>query len=916
MNKLMITPLALLATSATLSAAEIDFTAEVMPIFREHCLECHGVDQQESNLRLDSMEGALAGGDSGERVIVPGNSQASYLLELVRSDDEAHRMPPDGSRLSPRQVEVLAKWIDDRSAWDAAQRAVSQRGSDHWSLQPLVCPPVPPSDSTSPIDAFILRKLRAAGLSMSPRAPKRRLIRRLYLVMHGLPPTPEQVQAFVEDDRDGAWERLVDDVLSSPRYGERLAMHWLDLVRFGETHGFETNRERQGAWRYRDWVIGSFNDDRGYDDFIVQQLAGDQTGEDLGTGFLVAGPHDLVKGKDPKLGLIQRQDELADMINATGTAFMGLTLGCARCHNHKFDPVTQTDYYSMQAVFAGVHHDQRKLPDSEPQQQRLADIHRQIDSLRSSLAKFHTDKQISPGQPNRPPVNAKHNVEEITPVQAKFVRMTVTATNQSQPCIDELEIFSAEQNVALASAGAKATSGGDFVHPLHKLPQIHDGRYGNSRSWIAKQRVGGWVQIELPQVTKINRIKWGRDRQGKYKDRLATQYDFQVSIDGAQWTTVASSADRIPAKSTRKEQPKYSFDLFPADQAERGRHQLDQLRQLEAEQKKLQAGTLAYIGTFSQPGPTHRLYRGEPEAKREEVSPGVIAAIGSLTLEKDSLERQRRLALANWIASPDHPLTARVMVNRLWHYHFGTGIVETPSDFGRNGQAPTHPELLDWLAAEFIDSRWSIKHLQRLILSSDAWQQDSRGDVDSIQVDAGSRLLWRFPPRRLEAEGIRDCVLAASGKLDRKMGGQGFSAFEVEMENVRHYHPKKEYGPEDWRRMIYMTKVRQERDAVFGVFDCPDGSQVTPKRSRSTTPLQALNLMNSRFIMQQAEFMAQRLRSETELVAEQIRLAYELCFGRLPDQQELAASARFIDQHGLVQFSRVLFNANEFLFIP
>ncbi len=1085
------------AGAARSVAGDIDFSRDVLPIIQNHCVDCHGPDEQESALRLDSMAGALSGGDSGERVIFPGDSDQSYLIELVASEDDSHRMPPDGERLSAKEINVLKSWIDDAKAWQAAKVEIANRKIDHWSLRPLVRPEVPAPHADQAIDAFIKQKLSAAALEMSAQADRRRLIRRLYLVMHGLPPTPEQVQAFVDDARPDAWSQLVEEVLSSPHYGERLATHWLDLVRFGETHGFETNRERPHAWRYRDWVINAFNTDKPYDDFVIQQIAGDVVGHGIGTGFLVAGPYDLVKGQDPKLGLMQRQDELADMINATGTAFMGLTLGCARCHNHKFDPITQTDYYSMQAVFAGVKHADRKVPPSEQEEQELAKINRKLDELRSGLAKFvrrgdvahrvlddalvskdggpgveylaspagkgtnpagtergfaddpgsadrtpnisggqytwwknvpgqdvaayrpfasgrfriwlswgagwethsadarylididgnmqtvddraeiakvdqkfFSDRsgdvarkalwsglhnagvhQLSPenaivvqcGQSGtaittdvlllepineetsletptskprvRAPVNAKLNLEQFPPIEARFVRMTISATNQSQPCIDELEIFSGDQNVALASGGAKATSGGDFVHPLHKLQHINDGEYGNAKSWISKSLSGGWVQIELAEACLIGKVVWGRDRQQRYNDRLATEYAIDVSADGETWSTVASSADRLPYRKDADAAPVYDFDSYPQEQAAQGRAWLAELNRLSSRKKALETGTLVYAGMFSQPGPTHRLYRGEPEAKREEVSPDAIASLGRLNLGKDSAERERRLALANWITSPEHPLTARVIVNRLWQFHFGTGIVDTPSDFGRNGTNPTHPELLDWLAAELIDNGWSIKHIQRLILNSATWQQDSRPNDAGMKVDAATRLLWRFPPRRMEAEAIRDCMLAASGKLDLKMGGPGFSAFEVEAENVRHYHPKQNFGPEDWRRMIYMTKVRQERDAVFGVFDCPDASQVTPKRSRSTTPLQALNLLNSRFVIQQAEFLAQRLEREADSTAEQIRRAYQLCYGIDPSDDDLSAATEFIGRYGLVQFARALLNSNRLVFI-
>ncbi len=340
------------------------------------------------------------------------------------------------------------------------------------------------------------------------------------------------------------------------------------------------------------------------------------------------------------------------------------------------------------------------------------------------------------------------------------------------------------------------------------------------------------------------------------------------------------------------------------------------LEQLEAERRQLLSSKSAWIGAFGPPPETRRLYRGEPEFPRERVGPNAPAAFASLGLDIDAPEKERRAALANWIASPENPLTARVIVNRLWQFHFGTGLVSTPSDFGKNGSRPTHPELLDWLALELIDSGWSLKHVHRLILHSHTWQQSSLPDPQALQQDAASRLMWRFPPRRLEAEAIRDAILATAGTLDLRSGGPGFSAFEVEMENVRHYHPKQNYGTQEWRRMIYMTKVRQEKDHVFGAFDCPDASMVVPQRSRSTTPLQALNLLNSGFVVQQAEFFAQRLQAEASTTQQRIDRAWQLCYQRLPTAEERDDCQQFIGEFGLVQFTRALLNSNEFVFIP
>jgi hypothetical protein len=886
--------------------AAVDFSSDVQPVFEQHCLKCHGPDKQKGTFRLDRRSAMLKGGESGEPAIVPGKPEASFLLKLVRHEEADLEMPPKKPPLSPANIALLEQWITEGAGTPESYGPDHEDVPlSHWAFQAIRRP-----NAVNNIDGFIQRTLADKGLTMSRDADRRTLARRLFLVMLGLPPSPEQVQAFVDDSGDDAWARLIEQVLASPDYGERWATYWLDLVRFGETHGYEMNRERPTAWPYRDWVIASFNEDKPYNDFAREQIAGDALGVDIGTSFLVAGPVDQVKGSDPKLRQTQRMNELDDMINTTGTAFLGLTTGCARCHNHKFDPISQKDYYAMQAVFAGVKHSDRKLPLSAKAIQKREALNAEIASLTRRLKPFVPDDAAA----LRPAVSAKHNIEQFTPREAKLVRFTIEKSNGALACIDELEIFSGKKNVALSSLGAKAASSGDFKHALHKLAHINDGLYGNAKSWISAMAKDGWVQIELPEITKIDRIEWARDREGTYADRLAVGYRIESSMVDGQWQLLTSSADRATSGSNSPE-VQYVFDGHP--EGDQGRQWLDRLNQAEKEKGLLENTATVYAGTFSQPGPTHRLYRGEPDARRERVGPDAITAFGSLDLKEDAPEQQRRLAFANWVASDQNPLTARIIANRLWQFHFGTGIVDTPSDFGQNGTPPTHPELLDWLAVELMENNWSLKYLHRKILLSNTWCQDNKPRPDAHQVDAAARLLWRFPTRRIEAEGIRDAMLTASGVLDREnRGGPGFNPFEVQMENVRHYHAKKKYGPEDWRRMIYMTKIRQEREQVFGAFDCPDASMVVPKRSRSTTPLQALNLLNSPFVMQQAELFAKRLEDETETETACIDRAWQLCFQRPADEAERAKAAAFIQAEGLVQFARALLNANEFVFIP
>jgi hypothetical protein len=731
--------------------------------------------------------------------------------------------------------------------------------------------------------------------------------------MHGMPPTPQEVAFFLNDTLPDAYPRLVDRVLASPRYGERWARHWMDVVRYADTNGFETNRERMTAFHYRDYLVESLNMDKPYDDFIKEQLAGDALGADAATGFLVAGAYDVVRGDDKMLNEMLRQDELADMVNTTSTAFLGLTMGCARCHNHKFDPILQKDYYSMQAVFSGVTHGERPLRKAHAAKEiavldaEMTAKNMQLESFRKKAALSTIDGKL------RMPVNAKLNEEKFTALEAVAVKFTILATNSAEPCLDELEIYDeAGHNLALTR---KQDASGTLPRvAIHKLEHINDAMTGNDHSWISNTAGRGWIRIDLPGTSRITRIVWSRDREGKFTDRVATHYKIEALVAPEQWKTIASSDDRQPFQGNTD--PKaFLAQLSPPD-AEAARKLQLEIDDLKSRIASASDGTKGWAGTFSQPGKTHRLYRGDPLQKREVVAPDTLSLFDTLGLSAEEPEQRRRVKLAEWIASPQNPLTARVLVNRLWHYNFGHGIVDTPSDFGTNGSRPTHPELLDWLANEFVKSGWSIKHMQRLILLSAAFQQSSSPRAGAAKVDADGLLLWRYTPRRLEAEAIRDSMLEVSGALDLKMGGPGFYLMDVVNENVMHYFPKEKYTPAEFRRMVYQFRIRQTSDSVFSSLDCPDGGSVIPRRSRSNTPLQALNLFNSTFVLQQSDILAERLRAEAGDQPEaQAGVAFRLFYARPPDAFERGHSAAMIREHGLQSFARALYNTSEFLFI-
>ena len=535
----------------------------------------------------------------------------------------------------------------------------------------------------------------------------------------------------------------------------------------------------------------------------------------------------------------------------------------------------------------------------------------------------------------RPPVNARMNVDRFPPVRANRVRFTIKQTSNLEPCIDELECFdTVGHNVALASAGATVSSSGDtVVRGRHELRHINDGLYGNSHSWMSNEVGKGWVILQLPESRTIDRVVWGRDRDGKFTDRLATDYLVEVANADSQWRVVADASDRAEgvakAKTKKRDKSKpvaFSAQGLSQDETQRAAALMEERGRLEARLAAAQIESKVFAGTFRAPDEIHLLNRGDPEQPKAEVVPAVLSSLGSVKLPKDSAEQDRRKALAGWIANPQNPLTARVMVNRIWQGHFGSGLVETPSDFGHNGTKPSHPELLDWLAQEFIRSGWSVKQMHKLIVLSATYRQSSaiadsasqaQSNVPDPQlIDADDRLLWHFPSRRLEAESIRDSMLAVSGRLNLKIYGRGFDLF-AQRGGLSGFTPVESYRGDGLRRMIYAHKVRREREAVFGSFDCPDAGQSTAHRRESTTPIQALNLFNSRFTIDESEAFAARVKREAgNDVAKQIHRAYQLALNRDPGADELADAQSAVRQYGIETLCRAIYNSNEFLFMP
>lgn len=904
----------------TIAAFGVDFVEDVRPIFREHCYECHGPDTQKSGLRLDVKEAAFKGGSGHAPDIIPGDPHSSPLIHFIIGDDAELQMPPKGPPLSDREIETLTAWIEQGAVWpDGADDGKLDDPSDHWSFEPVVRPDPPatksPDWARNEIDHFVLNRLEEAGLSPSHETDRATWLRRVTFDLTGLPPTTEEFEDFLDDESGEAYASVVDSLLASPRYGERWAQHWLDVVRYADTHGFEVNTERANAWPYRDYVIEAFNRDLPYDRFVREQLAGDALGENRATGFLVTSavllPGQI--GKDDESKRLARQDELTEIVTNTGEAFLGLSIGCARCHDHKFDAISAEDFYSMQAFFSGVQFGER--PDTNPiRKEDREKLRSEIERLEKRVAQF---SPVIGSERPRPPVSAARNTERFRPIKAKKVRLTIHSTisnNKREPFIDELEIYNREgENVALASRGAISHDSGSSGKTLSL---INDGVHGNESCWRAKEKGEGWVQIEFPEEMEIDRIVWGRDRTGRYKDRLALEYEFRIT-DGAGNHQVLSASDSRLAY-TGEPDLIAGIDVSTLNSNEKAELEMlrKELEPLSARYARIGADPMLYAGRFTEPEPIHLLRRGDPEQPLTPVVPAVLSAIGDDRLSGDAPEQKRRIALGDWIASPDHPLTARVMVNRIWQWHFGMGLVETPNDFGRAGARPSHPELLDWLASEFVRSGWSIKHLHRLIVLSRTYLQASEVRPGAATVDGDVRLLWRFPSRRLEAEAIRDSILSVSGRLNLETGGSGFDLFN-KRGGTAGVEPIEESSEKNRRRMIYAHKIRMEREAVFGAFDCPDAGQSMPRRRQSTTPIQALNLFNSQFTHDESVALAERFDAEgPDTPEERVRLAWMLAYSREPDPEEIADATKVAAFHGWPTLFRALFNSNEFVFLP
>jgi len=798
------------APLAAQTTKKVSFAKDVAPILSQACMRCHGMASPMANLDLRTREGALRGGQHGP-AIVPGDAAASHLYRHVAAQEQPQM--PLGGKLSQDEVAVLKSWIDSGAEWDAsvtltavapaptAEKRFTDAQRKYWAFQKVVKPAVPSVKAKSwvrtPVDAFILAKLEEKNLKPNPPADKVTLIRRAYFDLIGLPPTPEQVQAFLSDDTPRAFEKVVAELLASPHYGERWGRHWLDLARYADTQGFKADETRPNVWRYRDYVIDAFNQDRPYDRFVKEQIAGDELypndpSAKVATGFNRLWP-DESNLANP---ILMRQEILDDITDTVASVFTGLTYGCAKCHDHKFDPILQKDYYRLQAFFAGT-----------------------TNADRTSLL---SGEQASLYQQQYAQWDAKtRDTRAAMREMLDAVRLTTTR--------DAIGMFPKEAQEAV------------FTPPEQRT----------AMQWQMYYRSAS----RLPKDAALEKAL-----KGEAKERYA---------------------------ALKKELAQYD-SIKPADPPV-AEVMMDQGRDAPA---------------------THILAKGVWDAPLDEVQPGFLSIIdpnpATIVPPEGMQSSGRRTALATWLTDSSNPLPARVMVNRIWHYHFGQGIVGSPSDFGIMGERPSNPQLLDYLASVFVEKGWSVKNMHRMIMLSSAYQQSSANQEAAAKIDPGDKLVWRFARRRLEGEVIRDSMLFAGGGLNLKMGGPGIFAplppgVSMPRSNYLNWRTEKDQAEAN-RRSVYVFVKRNLRYPMFETFDFPDTHEPCPRRNATVTPTQPLALMNDEQVMDWSRVLASRVLNDSGLSAEQqIERAYCLAFSRAPKPEESKSILEFLDQQsGLI----------------
>ena len=857
--------------SVTPSHAQVpvSFSKDIQPILEQNCLRCHGQAMQSSRLDLSTREGAMRGGARWP-AIVPGQAEDSFLYRLVAGLDKP-AMPLNGNKLTDAQIVAIKNWIDQGAHWDADIVAAKTQPNaaafadlekvqlppgarEYWAFKLPAQAPVPAValKLSNPIDRFLEKARQDKGLKAAPKADRLTLLRRAYMDLIGLPPTPQEIDAFMNDTAPGAWERLIDKLLASPHYGERWGRHWLDAARYADSSGYENDTDQPNLWRYRDYVIKSFNEDKPYNTFIKEQIAGDEipgrTDDSLiATGFLRAGPR--VRNHE-HANPARRYDYLDDVLGAVGKGVLGLTVQCARCHDHKFDPILMKDYYAMEASIFGyveVEYPLGPREQADAYMRKITEISEKTAALKDQIAEI--DK----------PYHDRLALEEIR------------------------KKFPPEMALAVAKPESERTPG-------EKL--------------LAVQLLETGVQIRSADADKVMSPEDAAKKK-TLNDQIAA-----LSAEMPKPLPMASIVTDGDWRSVGLGFGDYNKGACPKCELE-----------YEGAGKFIEFGPGK--GNYKVP-PSYFLMRGDPDSKAYPTKPGFLSVItnGNPPTElppPDGRTSGRRLGLAEWLTSRDNPLPARVMVNRIWQHHFGKGIVPTLDNFGKMGEQPTNPELLDWLAVEFMNKGWSIKQMHRLIMTSEAYQMASEyNDAAGAKVDPEDTYLWRYRIQRLEGEIVRDNIMSVAGSIDLTMGGPAIFP-HVEEESLkalfRGIWRNHDDGPEVWRRSVYIYQKRALPFPMLQVFDLPDQSQSFGARYVSTVPTQALTLLNDDFVIRQAQLFADRIKKEaSDDVGKQIDLAYRLTLTRPPTATELSLATDMIGSGSLVDFANVMLNLSEFLY--
>ena len=965
------------------------FREEVEPVLRKRCFACHShaAEVMEGGLSLDWRSGWETGGSRGA-AIVPGDVDNSLLIRAIQHVDPDFQMPEQ--KLPDAEIAALTQWVksgafDDRKANPIG--VIDAQALDWWSLKPLSQPAVPGDGSQHPVDAFIQSRLQQAGLTQSPEADRRTQIRRVYYDLTGLPPTPQEVEAFVSDLDPLAYEKTVDQLLASPRYGERWARHWLDTIHFADSHGYEHDVGRDNAWPFRDYVIDAFNRDTSWTRFVREQLATDvfypdETHLTPALGFLGAGTFDLSTFSTAPVTFSYLDRD--DLVAQTMSAFTSTTANCARCHAHKFDPITQEDYYALQAVFAGVLKGDISY-DSDPA------IGRERHRLQSRIASAEQRDETVLFDPA--------NAELIAAwVIARPAAVTWQAlTSETFQSIEGAALTRTADHVILASGTLpdkdtyvvnaattldRITALRLDVFPHESLPSNGPGRCSNGNLHLSEIQLQvfapgadqGTVVAFKRATADFNQVDWGIERAidgdpetawgvhpsiGKRHHAVFDLTEPSTLAPGSRLVitmkqlhgrshligafSLSVTSDEVALAIALPEEVQHALQTPALERTSEQQRLLAATALRESAQsglKKLPPPAMVYAAGSSVIIPTgngatqaqaltvpkvvHVLQRGDFDKPREVVMPGALSVLtheaARFVINDPQPEASRRAALANWLVHPENVLTWRSVVNRVWHYHFGSGLCDTPSDFGRMGGVPSHPELLNWLAVWFRDdANGSLKQLHRLVVTSATYRQSSQHRDDAAEIDGDNRLLWRQNRHRLDADSYRDFTLAASGSLDFTMGGPGVQHFR--QSKGPQSTPALDYAAFDWntpgasRRSIYRYVWRGIADPFMEALDFPDLGLLSPTRSFSASSLQALTLYNNDFVLHHAERMASKIQAENDSLESQATHAVRLVWLREPMRDELQDFTEFVRINGLPALCRLLLNSNEFLFV-